>query len=140
MQGEVGAPTDRLRWRMALGWWNRRRAFYNLALVIAGVVAFGLYALAFELWAPRNDPEVEITVFTTLFQAFGYLVCIGIANAFFFLGPVGEQLIPSRVVNAYRRIAFGGGVAFSVLLPLTVPILFYLNYGIGSSPPISDLP
>jgi len=129
-QGEV-EHLGSVRWQAALTWWNARRLAYNVALLGAGIVAFGLYAIAFEIWAPRNDPDFEITAFTILFQGVGYLFCIGAANVVFFVGPAVEQIISESSLYNYRRWAFGAGVVFSVLLPMLVPLLFYFEYGLG---------
>jgi hypothetical protein len=99
-------------------------------LFCAGALAFALYLVAFELWAPRTD-EFEITAFTTPFQAAAFLVCVAIANGCFFLGPALERFVPTAMIPKYRKWAFRAGLGVSVALPLLVPVLFYLGYGRG---------
>ncbi len=43
---------------------------------------------------PFSDriPDAKIIVFTVLFQGIGYLFFIGIANIFYFLGSISENL------------------------------------------------
>lgn len=103
-------------------WWGARRLRYNIGLVVAGIVAFIAYVIVGSTLVPP-DANFEITVFTTLFQGIGYLVMIGIANVFYFLGPVSERIISPRDPDRYRRICFGLGFWFSVLLPLCIPAL-----------------
>ena len=69
------------------------------------------------------DAHFEVTVFTTLFQGVGYLFMIGVANVFYFLGPLSERLIRPRDAERYRRICFRLGFWFSVLLPFSIPTL-----------------
>ena len=63
-------------------WWADHRWPYNRALIIAGVLAFVCYVAVACTLVARVDPGVEITIFTTGFQGFGYLVAMGIANLF----------------------------------------------------------
>ena len=104
-------------------WWNRRRLLYNIGLVIAGILAFVCYAIVVEWGANRCDPDAEITVFTTLFQGVGYLVMMLIANLCYGLGPMLESRIRPINIEKYRRIAFGSGFCFSVLLPFSIPVV-----------------
>lgn len=105
-------------------WWGARRRRYNIALVLAGIAAFILYAIAFETQC-RGVPEAEITLFTTLFQGVGYLIAIGVANVMYTLGPVLEPVLGRRDVAAYRRTAYPAGFWFSVALPFSVPALTF---------------
>ena len=52
-------------------WWGARRLRYNVALVVAGILAFVAYAAVCDTLLPE-DAEVEITLFTILFQGVGY--------------------------------------------------------------------
>jgi len=104
-------------------WWNRRRLRYNIGLVIAGILAFGCYAMVIDLGGDRCDPDAEITVFTTLFQGVGYLFMMLIANLCYGLGPMLESRIQPINIEKYRRIAFGSGFCFSVLLPFSIPVV-----------------
>jgi hypothetical protein len=102
-------------------WWSRRRLRYNVALAVAGVAAFVAYAAVFETRCPPS-PEVEITLVTIAFQAFGYLAAMGIANVFYNLGGWVEARVRPGNVATYRRWAWGLGLAVSVALPFSIPI------------------
>src|SRR5271169_4543065 len=52
-----------------------------------------------------------------LFQGFAYLVMIGVANLCYYLGQWSERLVRPANVAGYRKIIFGLGFWFSVLLP-----------------------
>jgi hypothetical protein len=78
----------------AEGWWARSRLKYNIGLVVAGFCAFFAYAAVGEWCIRRNaDVDFEITIFTTLFQAVGYLFMMGIANLCYGLGPLSERVM-----------------------------------------------
>ena len=110
----------------SLAWWSARRVRYNVALVVAGVLAFVAYAAVGSMLL-SNDTEFEITVFTTLFQSIGYLCMIGLANVFYYLGPLSERLVRPSDPERYRRICFRLGFWFSVLLPFTIPTLLAMS-------------
>lgn len=76
-------------------WWESRRWTYNLRLAIAGWVAFAAYCLVCWTLLPRVVPavDIEITLFTTLFQGIGYLIAMGIANLCYLLGPLVETIV-----------------------------------------------
>jgi hypothetical protein len=101
-------------------WWSARRLRYNVALVVVGCLAFISYA---AVGSPllSNETEFEITVFTTLVQGVGYLFMMGLANIFYFLGPLSERFVRPSDPERYRRICFRLGFWFSVLLPFTIP-------------------
>jgi hypothetical protein len=103
-------------------WWGQNRRFYNVALVVAGMVAFLLYALEVE-YLVRGDIRVEVTLITTAVQGVGYLVFIGIANLFYNLGRVSEQMLHPQDPDKYRKAMFALGTAVSVAVPLLVPVL-----------------
>jgi hypothetical protein len=99
-------------------WWSHRRLRYNVVLVVAGIVA---YAVVLETRClPAAD--VEITLFTTAFQAIGYLIAMAIANVFYNLGRWMEAVLRPDNVAAYRKWAWGLGVGLSVALPFTIPV------------------
>lgn len=114
-------------------WWGSRRLRYNIGLICAGVLAFVCYAVVCFTLLPRvlDESQIEVSPFTTLVQGVGYLFMMGIANLCFFLGPFCENFVRPCNVERYRRIAYGLGFWFSVLLPfgipalLTVKILFF---------------
>lgn len=79
-------------------WWEARRLRYNLALVAAGFGSFVLYCIVCGTILGRVVPpnEIEITIFTMLFQGVGYLLCMGLANVCYLLGPISETLMSQR--------------------------------------------
>jgi hypothetical protein len=103
-------------------WWNARRLRYNVALVVAGILAFAAYIAVFVALVPE-DAHVEITAFTILFQGVGYLFMIGVANVCYFIGPLSERVVRPADPDRYRHICYRLGFWFSVLLPFTIPAL-----------------
>ena len=108
--------------RDAWAWWGARRVRYNLALVVAGGVAFTLYLVALAMRC-SDLPGVEVTLFNLAFQGVGYLLAMGVANLCYNLGPVLESRLESRDVAVFRRVAFNLGFWFSVALPFVIPVL-----------------
>src|SRR5690242_5166694 len=103
-------------------WWGGRRLRYNLSVVVACAVAFILYAGV--VWSFQNRlPDVEITGFTVMAQAIGFLFALALANVCYFLGPMLERLLSPRNLGAFRRGAFGLGLGFSMLLIFCPPTL-----------------
>jgi hypothetical protein len=80
-------------------------------------------------WCIRIEPagDFEITIFTTAFQAVGYLLMMAIANVCYFLGPFSERMIRPTNVAVYRNITFRLGFWVSVLLPFTIPITLAID-------------
>ena len=108
-------------------WWSAQRGPYNFALLIAGVIAFvTCEVLAFTVIA-RIDPYIEITIFALIVQSFLFSLLmglgLGLANLFYFLGPISERLLRPEDPRRFRVIAYGVGYWFSVLLPFAVPTL-----------------
>ena len=95
---------------------------YNIALVIAGVLAFMAYVAVCVTLLP-NDPDVEITLVTIMFQGVGYLFMIGLANVCYFIGPLSERFVRPSKPERYRVICYRLGFWFSVLLPFSIPAL-----------------
>jgi peptidoglycan/LPS O-acetylase OafA/YrhL len=103
-------------------WWRARRFRYNVALVVAGILAFVAYVAVCVTLLPK-DAEVEITLFTILFQGVGYLFMIGVANVCYFIGPLSERFVRPAEPERYRLICYRLGFWFSVLLPFSIPAL-----------------
>jgi hypothetical protein len=103
-------------------WWAARRLRYNIGMVVAGILAFIAYVAVGSAWLPA-DADFEVTLFTTLFQGVSYLVMMGVANVFYFLGPLSERLIHPADPERYRRICYRLGFWFSILLPFSIPAL-----------------
>jgi hypothetical protein len=108
-------------------WWGRRRLRYNFGLAAAGILAFVAYvAVIFlapeETLTPPGGEPPDVNGLTTAFQAFGYLVAMGVANICYGLGSLAERLIRPEDVMRFRRRAFAAGFAFSVALPFAIPV------------------
>lgn len=101
-------------------WWANRRLRFNIGLLVAGPLAFGLYAVAISRCIALRAPgDWKMTILTTLFQGFAYLVMIGVANLCYYFGPWSERLVRPANVARYREIVFQLGFWLSVLLPFT---------------------
>ena len=105
-------------------WWEARRLEYNIGLLVAGPMAFVLYALAAGILVPDS----EITIFTMFFQAIAYLFMMGLANCCYELGPAMEHMVEPEKRAQYRERYFQLGYWFSVLLPFSIPLLIVLTY------------
>ena len=109
-------------------WWANRRLRYNIGLLVAGALGFGLYAIAISRCIDLRAPGGwEMTILTTLFQGFAYLVMIGVANLCYYLGPWSERLVRPANVARYRKIVFRLGFWFSVLLPFAPAVLLFVT-------------
>jgi hypothetical protein len=112
-------------------WWSGRRDRYNIALLVAGLLAFICYAAAVERCIDLHAPgDWEITIFTTVFQGFAYLIMVGLANVCYFLGPWSERVLKPHNVATYRTTAFRLGFWFSVLLPFTPATVLFVSCSI----------
>lgn len=112
-------------------WWRARRLRYNIGLIVAGMCAFALYVWAFEVRC-LGALDAEITLFTTAFQAVGYVMAMGLANACYQLGPTLERMVPARRVDSYRRAAYTAGFIFSIVAPFSIPVVVALRGCAGS--------
>ncbi|MBY0478033.1 MAG: hypothetical protein K2Q24_10335 [Chitinophagaceae bacterium] len=106
-------------------WWANRRFKYNKGLVIAGLLAFLLYAIVGSLLIKDN---FEITLFTIAFQGVGYLFMIGVANIFYGLGPLLDRLYNRQNDEGFRQKLFNLGYWFSFALPFSIPLLVVVFY------------
>jgi hypothetical protein len=107
-------------------WWHEKRGKYNLGLIISGILAFILYALVIEFIVPF-DTDVEITLFTIIFQGIGYLVMMGIANLLYNLGAYSEKIIKPKNIDKYRKQTFNLGFWFSCGLPFLIPLVLLIT-------------
>jgi hypothetical protein len=109
-------------------WWGKRRRVYNFALFPAGFLAFGGYAAIVSIRG-RADPSYEITLFTLVPEALGYLFAMALANVLYGLGPWCERRLQLVDLEreSFRRWCFGVGLAFSVALPLLVPVIVWFH-------------
>jgi TctA family transporter len=109
-------------------WWASRRLRYNIGLVVAGLLGFVCYAAAVERCIVLRAPgDWEITIFTTIFQGFVYLVMIGIANLFYNLGAWSERMIRPANPAKYRLRIFSLGFCFSIVLPFLPGVLLLVD-------------
>lgn len=110
----------------AAEWWGARRLRYNLALLAAGAIAFVCYVSA--VWTRCAGVfGADVTIFTTVFQGIGYLLAMGLANLFYYLGPGMERFVAPVHIGTYRRWAFRAGLLFSVALPFVVPLIVLIG-------------
>ena len=109
----------------AKDWWRKRRLRYNVGLVVAGLLAFACYVVVVFWGISINaipDPGA-ITLLTTIVQGMGYVFMMLIANVFYSLGPLSERIVKPVAIARCRRVTFGLGFWFSVLLPFSIPAL-----------------
>ena len=101
--------------KTAIRYWERRRLFYNLALIPPSF--FG-YMLAAGLLYVGDPPETQnaYVLFWLVMSAFGANVCYSFAYALEFL--CGSDDPASRWLRFGRSTAFVGGVLFAMLLAL----------------------
>lgn len=121
MDTQTGADTGRR------AWWSARRRRYNITLLVAAPVSGVMLLMVWALFADRF-PCLEVTAFILFFWGLLFLVGVGLANICYFLGPLGEWIIRPRDVLAFRRLTYGTGVAFSLLL-ISAPLI--LNLGVA---------
>ena len=117
-------------------WWEARRLRYNVALILAGVLAEALYVAASVVFAERIAPdEFEVTAFTIVFQGVGYVLALFMANLRYFLGPLGERLVDPTHRSGYRDWAYAAGLVFSVawlfLWPLSAWLMLWRRTALG---------
>jgi hypothetical protein len=108
-------------------WWRGQRKRYNIGLIVAGLLAFVLYVGVVEFFQQdKRMADLEITLFTIIFQGVGYLIMMLIANLFFNLGAVAESILDPTNPDRFRTITFNLGFWFSVALPFLIPGLLVL--------------
>jgi hypothetical protein len=107
-------------------WWASRRRKYNIGLVIAGIVAFVLYAIAGSYL--MDDADFEISLFTIFGQGVGYLLMMVVANFAYRLGPYVDEHYNVLDDERFRRRLYRLGYWFSFGLPFLVPLLVVLEY------------
>lgn len=118
----IAEITDNLN-LSAWQWWERRRLRYNVGLLMAGILAFVLYLVVYFAFSSKLPMEIDVTIFTILFQAVGYSFYILVANIFYCLGALLESLPRIRSLESHRQTAFTFGFWLSVALPFLEPLL-----------------
>lgn len=109
-------------------WWASRRLKYNKGLVIAGITAFIFYAVLGEILIMPYDSEFEITLFTIAFQGIGYLFMMLIANLFYNLGHIADNMFNKDNSDQFRKRLFNFGYWFSFGLPFLIPTMIVVMY------------
>ncbi len=109
-------------------WWASRRLKYNICLIIAGITAFILYVILGSTLIMPYDEEFEITLFTTIFQGLGYLFMMLIANLFYNLGYIADNMFNKDNNEQFRKRLFNFGYWFSFGLPFLIPTLIVIMY------------
>ena len=104
-------------------WWESRRLRFNIGLVIAGLSAFILYLAVYFAYSSKIPMEIDVTIFTILFQSVAYFFYMLLANVFFCLGPLSEKLPRKRSIESHRKFAYTTGFFLSVSLPFLAPAL-----------------
>jgi hypothetical protein len=107
-----------------------------MALIFAGLLAFICFAIVGECCPVL---EIEVTIFTLVFQLIGYILVIAVANICYQLGPWGEQILAPKDLGRYRKIAFDLGLSFSVLLPFAIPAFLMVSCVFGNHIPKINL-
>lgn len=105
-------------------WWERHRIRCNVGLVAAGALAFAAYVtVVTHAESIGTLHDADVTLFTTAFQGFGYLVMMLVANVCYGLGPWSESIVRPANVERYRRVTYSLGFWFPILLPFSIPAL-----------------
>lgn len=125
--------------RSPWSWWEgRRRLLYNLTLIgalgLGGLVFLGsaIISVALEPLPVSPDGELpEMTIFTTAFQALASLLGLVAANIFYTGGPIVDGLVPRATRPAYRRWSYRLGIAFSVVLILSLPAAMMITTAVS---------
>ncbi|MCF8277385.1 MAG: hypothetical protein K9J17_11690 [Flavobacteriales bacterium] len=111
-------------------WWSDRRDHYNIGLIVAGILAFFTYAIVGSLLF-ANDIGFEITIFTTAFQGFGYMIMMVVANLLYSLGSFVDRMFNKTNDESFRQRLFILGCLFSFSLPFLVPVMLIVVYYVG---------
>ena len=97
--------------------------FRVFASVIVGLLLAVLLGIAARDLGYRIFPAPSLYCGSAGLPATGELVMIGVANVFYFLGPISERIVRPHDPERYRRICFRLGFWFSVLLPFSIAAL-----------------
>jgi len=109
-------------------WWRERRTEYNVGLAVSGMLAFILYVISGVRLIMPYDDEFEITLFTIVFQAVGYLFMIGVANLFYFFGVLYDLASNKDNTSQFRKKLFKLGFWISVSIPFLAPLIIVISY------------
>jgi hypothetical protein len=113
-------------WREIIEWWEHRRVFYNMAVVLVGVVSVGLMTCCGILAEPLVGEAIRIPD-GPIFIPFGAIAFGFLANVCYTGGWIAELLLsrfkPDWNTNAFGVRAFRLGVKFSVFVTLFPAVL-----------------
>ncbi len=109
-------------------WWKERRLYYNIGLVVSGIVGFIAYTILGVTLIMPYDNDFEITLFTIAFHGIGYIVMMLIANVFYSLGNRIDLDLNKENSAKFRKKLFNIGFGFSVTLPFLAPIMILITY------------
>lgn len=114
-------------------WWEDQRGRFNMGLIYGGIIAFGLYLFSFILAVYPSAFFETQNLFSFLFIVVGYLIYMGVANLFYYLGPIFETVLKPIDTVAFRDRFFKIGYWFAILLPFLALIRAWINFGIFKS-------
>ena len=99
--------------RSAIRYWEKRRIFYNLALVLPALIGYGVTDVVNYVGDQHNSNNARLFVWFAL-SALGANICYTFAYALEFL--FGNDDPASRWMIYGRTITFLGGLLLAVLL------------------------
>lgn len=109
-------------------WWSERRLYYNVGLIVSGIVAFIIYLILGVTLIMPYDDDFEITLFTIVFQGMGYVFMMLFANLFYSFGVHTDLNLNRENSMKFRKTLFNIGFGFSVVLPFLAPIMLLITY------------
>jgi hypothetical protein len=113
-------------------WWEARRLRYNLALMAAGWIAFGLAVVVLYAFGQLAWTSWSNAIGRTLFLGIGFLAFMGVANICYLLGAIAESIIKPANVDSFRRSAYALGLWGSLAAPFLFPLSILAMLLIGS--------
>lgn len=111
----------------AQDWWEKQRGKFNWSLLFAGLFAFVLNSFILPLLV-ADIPQYGFGrgLMAILLQVLAYMIYMGVANVFYSIGPLIENVKTPNQVVTYRRNSFNLLQAFFVIAPqIIVLILFF---------------
>jgi hypothetical protein len=113
-------------WREIIEWWETRRVFYNVVVILVGVVSVVLMISCGAIAEPLVGEAIGIPD-GGFFIPFGAIVFWFFANVCYTGGWIAELLLSrfkaDRNTNAVGILAFRLGVKFSILVTLFPAVL-----------------
>jgi hypothetical protein len=113
-------------WLETIAWWETRRVFYNLVLILVGMAGVFLMLLCGALAEPLVGEAIGIPDGPILIP-FGAIAFLFLANLFYTGGWIAELLLckfkADGNTNTFGVRAFRLGVKFSILVTLLPAVL-----------------